>query len=252
MGWTNLPEGDDRRLHIPPGARGQSFARAFSKVQRQELKGLGVTNDQLVRLEAALRVIAYYSVPAPSLAEVREPLDELIDRARAAASSLESLLRAPEQEAARAEAKGRFLQSVYALHPDRCFPDGQSVDFFARRDGREQEAVRLLGKLREVEEVAAHARKQMPATASRSVAHWYPIAYIHEALRHGWVKSTLSRREPIPASASVTSPFRRIAGICYAAAKAPNHDPERAIRAYLKTLDAGTKNSTKKRPSSSK
>ena len=213
---------------------------------------MGVTSDQLKRLEVALRVIAHYSVPAPALADVRAPLDDLVEKARATASSLESILKAPVQEGARMEAKGRLLQSIFMLHPDRCISDGRGTDFFERTDDREDEAIRLLHKLRELEEVAKHARKHMPATASRSVAHWYPIAYIHEALRHGWVKSTLSRREPIPASASSTSPFRRIAGICYAAAKAPNHDPERAIRAYLKYLDAGTKNSTKKRPSSSK
>lgn len=252
MAWTKLPEGDSRRLWISKEARASHFARAFSKAQRQELQSLGVTGDQLKRLEVALRVIACYSVPAPAIADVRAPLDDLIEKARAAASSLESVLKAPVQEGARVEAKGRLLQSIFMLHPDRCISDGQVTDFFERRDDREAEAMRLLGKLREVEEVAKHARKYMPANASRSIAHPYPIAYIHEALRYGWERSTLDRNEPIPVSVSSTSPFRRIVGICYAAAKAPNHDPERAIRAYLKTLDASPGKSTKKRPSSPK
>lgn len=250
MAWTNLPEGDSRRLSIPPGARDSHFARAFSKAQRTELKRLGVNGDQQKRLEVALRVIAYYSVPAPALADVRAPLDDLIEKARAASSSLESILKAPAQEGARVEARGRLLQSIFSLYPDRCTSNGQVTDFFERPDDREAEATRLLGKLREVEEVAKHARKHMPANASRSIAHPYPIAYIHEALRYGWWRSTLDRNEPIPVSVSSTSPFRRIVGVCYAAAKAPNHDPERAIRAYLKTLDASQDKSTKKRPSS--
>lgn len=63
----------------------------------------------------------------------------------------------------------------------------------------------------------------------------FPIKAIYSAVQRGFV---MAGQEPVAPglkpSASPTSKFRRLIGICYEAIGAPTDDPERAIKAYVK------------------
>ncbi|MFK2876866.1 hypothetical protein [Rhodanobacter hydrolyticus] len=238
--------------------RHERFARNFSDEQMRSLKDLGCTTAQIDRLRISLRVIAASTtpaIPAPKLADVRAPLDDLAKKAKETAKALESLLKAPESNDARTEAKERLRDAIFSLYPDRCRPDPHKVGFYNDYDECIEEAKRLLDKVHEVEKIAAKAREDMPTKATRARIQTRPIGHIHSALSFNFAPTPRQPKELIPPSVSITSPFRKIVGICYEAAGATTADPERAIRAYYndqKKLDKGSENSTTNRPSKRK
>lgn len=226
------------------------FARTFSDEQIRSLKDLGCSMAQIDRLRVSLRVIAASTtpaMPAPKLADVRAPLDDLAKKAKETAKALESLLKAPESNDARTEAKERLRDAIFSLYPDRCRPDPQKVGFYNDYDERIEEARRLLDKVHEVEKIAAKARKDMPTKATRARIQTRPIGLIRSALSFDFAPTPRQPKEPIPPSVSITSPFRKIVGICYETAGASTTDPVRAIRAYLDNLHNSSKNSPRKR-----
>jgi hypothetical protein len=226
----DFPRGDKRRLWLPPGARDPRFeAVSFSKEQLSQLtRRFGLTSERLARLKVALRLIAFYTEAPRSLSEVRKPLTDILEHTCSAIRSLDALMSQPKHDAARDEAKLRYLESTAELHPEGCQPNSK-ISLFHQYDPREDEVARWRSLLVEFAEIAKHAIDQIPRGASKAPAHWYPIFYLDEALNHN-----AKEGERIPPSASRTSKFREIAAICYRAAKAPTADPETAIRKYLK------------------
>lgn len=238
MRVTEFPPGDDRRLRIPRDARHDRFARGFTAAQIEDLRRRGVTSPQLERLKAALRVIAYCAEGAPPLPEVRKALKGVEKQTAEAAHTLSALLSAPAHETARTEAKERFLEALRSLYPDQSRPSVGS--FFEPYTPGMEFAARLVQIVEDIQRVAQTALDGVPSKATKTPAHWYPIFYIHEALSHEHYTSSPGNREPFPPSASLTSPFRIIVGICYTAAGTKTTDPETAIRDYLKTLGKST------------
>ena len=63
----------------------------------------------------------------------------------------------------------------------------------------------------------------------------FPIKAIYSAVQTGFAMAGQDPGAPgLKPSASPTSKFRRLIGICYAAIGAPTDDPDRAIKAYVK------------------
>ena len=211
---------------LPPDARKRRWQRTFTDEHRNELQPLGVTNAQTERLERILPAIAYYAAQGPSLAAARRPLVKLAADAYKAAAALRVVLEGRDE--AMQESRGRLLQALEALHPERCEVDPARVSFFHRYDHREPEALRLLAALQDVEQAAQHAIGRIPKSQTRAVAHRYPVALIDAAL---------SVDGPaFPVSESESSKFLAVATVCYAAAG--HGEPLRAIRAYLQALNA--------------
>jgi len=215
---------------LPPAARSPRWHRSFNALQRRELARLGVTTDQKSRLERILPAIAYYTAQGPRLADARKPLAQLAKDARRAGSALRTLLEAHDDEA-RQESRQRMLEAIENLHPERCEVDPQRVSFFNRYDHREPEALRMLAALQDLETAANHAVARMPEAQTREVAHPYPVGLIEAAL-------VAADGPQFKVSASPGTPFIDVVQACYAAARAANPGPLRAIRAYLRERNA--------------
>lgn len=197
---------------LPDGPQDR-FRRSFNAVQRTTLARLGCTSEQVARLQSILPGIAFHCEGPPRMADARKYLADAATKAHEAASAWRALLDAPEYEFARGEARERLL---LALAGQRSI----------RYHEREDEARRLLAAINALASAADHARERMPTAQTRKVAPWYPLALIDAAL---------SADDPtVQPSASETSKFREIVGVCYAAASVENENPLRAIRTYLK------------------
>jgi hypothetical protein len=213
---------------LPPGARAPRFARTLSSNACADLGRLGVTDAQVAKLERILPGIAYYTHTGPSLVAARKPLDGVVKATEKAEKAVRSLLNAPASDEARVESRGRFFQSLEKLFPSRCPPFRQEFGAAYDHDGL-PEAKRLLDAIREVRACAKDALASMPRSQTRQAAHAYPIMLIHAALN-------VSAGKQIAPSTSAESQFRQIASICYHAAGAPNADPLRAIRNFVRKL----------------
>lgn len=213
------------------------YERKFKPEHIRQLESFGVTQELQDRLEILLRVVAYSTENAPKIVDVRKPLTRLSKRARETLAAIDSLLTAPTEQSAYFEARGRFLQTLEALNPNSCAVDPMkpSSDFSNDVDERLEEAKRLRVAVQQLAKVAAEAIERIPVTQSRTTVSAYPIARIYEALNFGYMPTPLRLEEPFPASESDSSPFRQIVGVCYEAAGAPNADPLRAIREFIKS-----------------
>jgi len=212
---------------LPPDARKPEWRRTFSTDDRAELTRLEVSDAQADRLERILPAIAYYNAQGPSLSAARAPLSKLSAHANKAAAELRLIL--TDRRPARQESRGRLLQSLEMLHPERCEVDASRVTVFHPYDHREPEALRLLAALRDLEQAAQHAIARMPRAQTRRVAHAYPVELIDAAL---------SRDGPaFTPSESAGAAFREIVAVCYEAAGVKG-EPLRAIRSYLRALNA--------------
>lgn len=78
--------------------------------------------------------------------------------------------------------------------------------------------------------------RQLPSEPVRHRdASYLPIRAIYSTVQAGFILAGQESAAPgIKPSASPTSKFRRLIGICYEAIDAPTTDPERAIRAYVR------------------
>jgi hypothetical protein len=236
-----LPVTDEREHWLPPVARKDAYKPSFDKNARNELRRLGVTQEQLLRLEPGLRIIKVYTDPIATLAEVRRPLGDLSKSVQRTAQLLDSILTAPRHDKARTEAVGRLQNALFEVNPDRFIPRPSNPilpsepldDIFGG----------IRAALIELRQSADMATEQIPRSQSRSVAHSYPIRYIDTALLQGSIAthkaSGLSPKDwpeyLFNPSASDASNFRQIVSICYEAAGAANADPLRAIRNYLRS-----------------
>ncbi len=219
------PIKDERCLWLPPSARAEHMSATFSPSQRDELKRLGVDAEQLKRLQLALRIIKAYTAAPATLCDVRNPLDDLTKAAARTAKLLNSLSQAPVHDDAMTEAKGRLMLAIYEVVPD-----------FSELTLAQLQSAACL-----IRDAASHALQEIPRQQSRhKSAHVYPIKYIDDALLLGFTASQNANKEgpwppyPFKPSASPTSKFRQIVGVCYEAAGAPSNDPERAIKSYMR------------------
>lgn len=223
---------------LPPAARTAQWHRSFAKPQQREFERLGVTPDQVRRLERILPGIAYYVAQGPALAKVRAPLVKLAKDAHKVASALRTLLEAHDElyeiRETKEESRLRLLQAIEARHPERCEVDPKRVSFFEKYDHREPEALRMLAVLDDLEKAAKHAVERMPKEQTHKAAHAYPVRLIVAALEAGGEAAFLI-------SASPGTPFLDVVAACYAAACPTSANPLRAVRAYLHNRNASLK-----------
>lgn len=191
----------------------------FKPDQRAELLRLGLPDSAIEQLE-------FDGLPLAKHRLTREParnevLDELRDVGKAiddARNKIERLLSAP-----------RAVPHLWAARMQIAGGGRRHV-----MDGiRLNEASSALERARGVVD---DAMARVPAEPVRHrVASDFPIEAIHSAVQLGFI---VAGQEPIgpglKPSASPTSKFRRMIGICYEAIDAPTTDPERALKAYTK------------------
>lgn len=216
--------------HALPGAATQPrFRRTFATRYRSALLNAGCSDAQIDRLECtALTGITYYAEPVPRLRDVRTLLADLSKTMTVAADTLRHLLDAPPGGAGE-EAHGRLLDSILRLYPDRCtLKPEHATGFFEKRiDEREIEVRRLLSVMVEVQTIVRDARQHVPKGQTRAQAHWRPVSLIDVCLSLDGPQFTPSE----------SGPFARIVNTCYRAAGIST-EPLRAIRAYLRRLNA--------------
>lgn len=222
---------DVTRHVLPPGSRSKEYERAFLESRAFQLRNTyRLSVEQIQGLTLCLRVIAFYAEPAVPLPAVRKHLDKIKKNIDAAVKGLRSLLDAPNKDGARTEARQRILQASMALHLDEC------LDLRVPSDERIDVVLRLFT---EAKDVADYAVSHAPKNATKAPAQPYPIACIANVL-------CVSVR-PIVPSASSTSPFREIVNICYEAAGVRT-GAERAVRAYIRSLDDSKQKMRQNRP----
>lgn len=198
----------------------------FKPDQRAELLRLGLPNSAIEQLEGDGLPLAKYRLTRQPAR--RDVLDELravgkaIDEAR---NRIERILRAP-----------RAVPHLWAARLHIAGGGRRHV-----MDGiRLNEASAALERARAVMD---DAMARVPAEPVRHrVASDYPIEAIHSAVQMGFIMAGHDPNGPgLKPSASVTSKFRRLIGICYEAIDAPTTDPDRALRAYTKRWRAEEK-----------
>lgn len=191
----------------------------FNPDQRAELVRLGL-------VDLAIKQVEVEGLPAAQFILSREPprgavLDELSAVASAvegARNGIERLLNAtdaaPHRVAARSLISGGGRR--YAMGGMRLDETSKAL------------AIAM--------EVITDAMGRIPPEPLRHrQASAFPIKRIYSAVQHGFM---MAGREPVAPglkpSASPTSNFRRLIGICYEAIGASTDDPERAIKSYVK------------------
>lgn len=216
----------------------------FTAAQRRELRRLGVCDQQMEALRFATVTIKRVLYPAAAHNDVAALLDRIADASRELGLKLHSL--AAQIDSAHATAF--CLVETGYWQGDRLGDEGPSA------------AYHLIPRLAALSSAAVAGKESLPEGPARSrTADWQPIKKIDSALLHGWVKAhgpfvrssgdpesvavalaeihAQAPAKPYPKefrpSSSADSVFRRIVGICYAAAGAVNNDPERAIKAYV-------------------
>ncbi|MBI3375006.1 MAG: hypothetical protein HY017_25065 [Betaproteobacteria bacterium] len=204
----------------------------FSPEQRAELHRLGAIDAQIDELEAnALPISLAWLRNPPTLQDVRDQLEAVFVAVECAAAAMSGLLRAGDaMTLAKREAQARILEACYEIHHD---PHDE-------HDLVEKASYALS----RVQAVVKHARDSLPNAQRRTgAASPRPVEWIYQSLVSGFTKG---HRQPLPpytlrVSSSQGSPFREIVGICYDAMGQRNTDPERAIKAFIKWRDEGTR-----------
>lgn len=214
---------DDKQSHPPFSMAIRMQPVRFEPHQRVELLRLGLVNEAIDQIEVdALPRAQFIIKPDPPLGSVRDELSDVAQAIGGAQSAIEKLLSATEAAPHRLAA----LQLVAAV----ALPDRRRHIFGG---ARLQDAFKSLAKAMEVVEDAM--AEIPPGPIRHRTASDLPIDLIHSALQLGFI---FAGREPLHPtlrpSASPTSAFRRIIGICYEAIGAGSNDPERAIKAFVK------------------
>ena len=213
----------------------------FTRAQLVELATIGVTEIQVDELSAAVSFINLQLVKPAARNDLDSLLREVVSASEKLSRTLKSMT--PPIDECHNEAFQILERGYWGEQPDawECFfvdHVGPSIDALA------QAAKKGLGSL--------------PQQATRNkTANWYPIKVIEDALLLGWLKMHMTDEErdsvmclaqlfvrvdgveefqlpdELRPSASPGCAFRRIVGICYAAAGG-NPDPERALKAFMK------------------
>jgi len=213
----------------------------FAAKQLQELRGLGVVDSQVRRLEHVLPECRFVLRASASFTQVRDKFDELEKALHRAQHVMGKVLR------------GDHLSSpAYSEVLDRL----TRQHFTMKLDGDEP-LERTLWRMAADSAMVHRARTDFEARAKHDggqsrhrTASFYPVQRIHEALVSGWGESHVKGyvgNEPRPKGAnamppfphvpsvSASKPFRRIVGICYETITGMKEcDPEAAIRNYTR------------------
>lgn len=205
----------------------------FTASQRDRLKRLGVIAEQVEALRAILFEIQLALHPHPPLADVRNALAEVLDRAEALACAL-GKINAPNNEA-RAEAAVRIAT---AWRNTRRGP--AALHALDRKNGDNSPAHYLIEPLTSLAQAARRGIDDLGNTPRRHrTATVAPIKEIDNALRRGWteaygLESETRHRNPYPKrlwpSGAKKSAFEKIAEICYEAVG--TSDPSLAVARY--------------------
>jgi hypothetical protein len=192
----------------------------FTDLQRSELQALGLIDEVLHELEVrGLPTASRLLTREPARGDVLAELQSLEKSLRDAQAAVMRILTVSEDVAPHAVEARRHL-----LVAGPAYGAGVRALFDVR------------DALTAAVGVAQQARSRAPRDPLRHrAASHRPVEAIHECMQLGRL---IAGRDSLPKSlrpsASPTSPFRRIVGICYEAIDAPTADPERAIKAYVK------------------
>jgi hypothetical protein len=190
----------------------------FTSSQRNELTKAGLLAAQINELEnAALPVAQAYLSKPPALQDVRDELQKLLTTMQDARDVMSRLL-SPKRAAATREVWNRVLLAEADMYNSfECIEKALSAVTLAHA-------------------VVQRAKSDLPMEQRRHrTADPFPVARINKALLDGFVKEHGAGKKGPPrprVSASPTSAFQGIVGICYDA-MGRNADPERAIKAYI-------------------
>jgi hypothetical protein len=206
-------------------------ALCFTAAQRAELQRLGVPDVAIRMLEVrGVPFIRKCLEPPPRMSDVRAELRKTQKAILAAHEAIERLFN-PPANAPHVKGAAEALTGSGRRHLHGGIPLN-----------RASEALIPAGK------VIASAIARLPKTPSRyKAANPRPVDEIADLLHQGcqWaglpavpveggLPGQITFTPHLQPSASPTSAFRRIVGICYERAGFPTTDPERAIKAYIK------------------
>jgi len=167
--------------------------------------------------DEALPVAKEWLTRQPSRADVCGELTKVTKAVEAARSAIERLLSSTDAAPARLTARS-------------LIPGGGRR--FRMGGMRLEAATKALGDALAILEVAERCIPEGPFR--HPAASPGPVDQIHKAIQRGFLMAGCEPlQKKLRPSASATSPFRRIVGICYEAIGAETSDPERALKAYL-------------------
>jgi len=191
----------------------------FKAHQRTDLLALGVASKAIECIEVeALPIARQFLKRPPRKNDVQRELNDLEKTLTKAHGAIERLLDAPGSvphlKAALAQIAGGYGR--HSLGGLRLNETSKSLSIA-------------------IDVVAKGIAQVPPGPLRHRSADPYTIELIHNALQHGSIAATGDpMSHGLKPSASPTSGFRRMIGICYEAIDAPYADPERALKAYLK------------------
>ena len=195
----------------------------FNTHQRKELAALGLSDKMMdyIEIEALTTARRFLKRP-PRKNDVRNELRDLQKALAKARDGIERLL-----DATQAVPHLKAAQAMLTAGQGRHVMGGIRLNETSK-------SLAVAIKL-----VADGIEQMPPGPLRHRSADPYPVELIYDALQNGVIAE---RGEPQPdfvrPSASPTSPFRRMIGICYEAIDAAHADPERAIKAYMKKWTA--------------
>jgi hypothetical protein len=210
----------------------QELTRAlwFTPAQRAELEQLGVPAIAIKLLEVqGLPSIRKYLQPPPRRAEVRNELLKAQAAILAAHEAIERLL--TPSDLPHLKGASQALKGLGVRHLEHGIPLNRASEA-------------LIPASKVIASVIAHQSKEPSRYKAASPR---PILEIDKLLLQGceWaglpavpvkgdLPSQITFLPHLMPSASPTSAFRRLVGICYERAGLKNTDPERAIKAYIR------------------
>ncbi|HCY61535.1 MAG TPA: hypothetical protein DHV59_01565 [Oxalobacteraceae bacterium] len=194
----------------------------FTSQQRHRLLELGLLEKQIEEVQRSALPAASAAIAGdPTLQDVRDEFQALLDAMGSAQEAMSKLLRADAGTPARAK--------VFQLI--------EIADFEMQGDGRIIE--KALYPLTAARATVRRARNALADEQSRqNGASFYPVQQIDDALWQGFLKHYHGNAD-IPAynvkrSSSETSAYWEIIAICYEAIGREKQNLERPIKAYLK------------------
>lgn len=209
--------------------------RRFTPDQRRALIRLGILSQQIDALEDVVlgigSVVLRNEASAPARAEVQREFAKVrnaLEAAHRALTDLEAARDGVPAHVARMQVRGSIELTSYSMG-----------------EGLASEGIlhRVLSGLFVARAVVDRAIAYVPKAPTRHrTASPYPVSLVEKALLHGW--ATAHRDQPMPAyncpaASGPTAPFRLVVQICYEAMGQTNDDPERAIKAFMKSKRAG-------------
>lgn len=200
---------------------------AFSPDDLEELSVLGLSDDQIAELLRRLNRARWHIRPLAPRNEVQSELASIVYALEAAAKAVQKL-RSPKSPA-QVEALGRYTAARLPwmiADPDRW-----------GAKATEDLVLPLQGALQRARE----ALTTLPTSQRRRRASAFGPMAVDVSLRTGWgldpyILGVTPSDYPFRPSISPASRFYAVTAVCYRVLTGAPHEPERAIRAYLRLL----------------